>query len=185
MDTEHNNIITFSLLKARHTLLNSGVGNTVSTWAVFKLGQVSPQEITAPVTSLGYRCGKKKKKKLAPAEGSWICYHTEVSHGLRTNGDNKGRAEVGGTIIYLRNWNYSHSQALRHQTRGRCASNSIRTFGLGVHFILKVSQVSMGYYRKYFLQVLWPIRKENLSFKMIKTKLPAQIFPPAHKCSSE
>lgn len=63
MDTEHNNIITFSLLKARHTLLNSGVGNTASTWAVFKLGQVSPQEITAPVTSLGYRCGKKKKKK--------------------------------------------------------------------------------------------------------------------------
>lgn len=127
---------------------------------------------------------KKKKKKLAPAEGSWVCHHTEVSHGLRTNGENKGRAEVGGTIIYLRNWNYSHSQALRHQTRGRCASNSIRTFGLGVHFILKVSQVSMGYYRKYFLQVLWPIRKENLSFKMIKTKLPAQIFPPAHKCSS-
>lgn len=61
MDTEHNNIITFSLLKARHTLLNSGVGNTASMWAVFKLGQVSPQEITAPVTSLGYRCGKKKK----------------------------------------------------------------------------------------------------------------------------
>lgn len=93
MDTEHNNIITFSLLKARHTLLNSGVGNTVSTWAVFKLGQVSPQEITAPVTSLGYRCGKKKKKswRLQKVAGSatTLRSHTVSERTVRIRGGQK------------------------------------------------------------------------------------------------
>lgn len=91
MDTEHNTI-TFSLLKARHTLLNSGIGNTASKWAVVKLGQVSPQEKMAPVTSLGYRYTQK-----AGSCRRWpeLLPHSEVSHCLETNINNKGRAEIG------------------------------------------------------------------------------------------
>lgn len=85
MDTEHN-IITFNLLKARHTLLNSGVGNTASKWAVFKRGQASPQERTAPVTQKAGSC--RRWPELLP--------HSEVSHCLKINVNNKGRAEVGG-----------------------------------------------------------------------------------------
>lgn len=80
MDTEHN-IITFSLLKARHTLLNSGVGNTASKWAVLRLGQVSPQEIMAPVATLGYRCSQKAGSHRS---GPNFLPYSEVSHCLKT-----------------------------------------------------------------------------------------------------
>lgn len=57
------------------------------------------------------------------------------------------------------------------------------TFGLGIHFILKVSQVSMGCYRKYLSSSTLAHQKENLSFKTSKQNSQLSFFSPAHKRS--
>lgn len=123
---------------------------------------------------------KKKKKKLAPTEGSWSCYHTLRSHTVSERMVIiRGGRKLGETIIYLRNWNYSHSQALHHQTRGRCASNSIRDIWSGDTFHIESVTSKHGLLQKVLSASTLAHQKRKLILQDDQNKTPSSDFPPS------
>lgn len=85
---------------------------------------------------------------------------------------------MGETIIYLRNWNYSHSQALHHQTRGRCASNSIRDIWSGDTFHIKSVTSKHGLLQKVLSASTLAHQKGKLILQDDQNKTPSSDFSP-------
>lgn len=92
----------------------------------------------------------------------------------------RGGQKLGETIIYLRNWNYSHSQALHHQTRGRCASNSIRDIWSGDTFHIKSVTSKHGLLQKVLSASTLAHQKGKLILQDDQNKTPSSdFFPPS------
>lgn len=91
----------------------------------------------------------------------------------------RGGQKLGETIIYLRNWNYSHSQALHHQTRGRCASNSIRDIWSGDTFHIKSVTSKHGLLQKVLSASTLAHQKRKLILQDDQNKTPSSDFPPS------